>query len=496
MKHIDDLFRDGLTGRKPEVPGDMWSRINAARPAVPDGEALDQKFSDALRDREAPVPLGMWDRIVAARALPSRKGLYYAGAAALLLLLVAVAWYTFDQKTTPTDLATPSPIEAPLATTSPTNEGVTAGDHLFQSTSPTTSPTNESVDVAVGSRLLQSTFQTPTRTVAAPAPANNSEETGSNKTATGTETTREAVTGVETGNERLQPTQSSNTSTNNEALNAGAAEGAEAIFSASTAEPGEATTNTLSAPFFLPSALEELPANFSPDLSFKDRDYRIKPVDDGGFKRAPRHRMQTEMLFGAAYANQNLTAASDEDLALLATRENSEFPEVSFQVTLRQAYRLTDRITLRGGLTYVDIRNQFEYEELVNNELKLIRKNNHIRMLEVPLLAGLTLPGKRLRVSVNAGPVFNLTTAAQGEFLDPDFGEPRDLRENAGFRSYTGVGYMTSLTTSYVLGKKDPFVLVLEPFFKHYPGSFTRPDARIRESYWLAGLQLGVRKSL
>ena len=230
--------------------------------------------------------------------------------------------------------------------------------------------------------------------------------------------------------------------------------------------------------------------------TFTDRNYRVRVVPNGGFARAPRHRMQTEMLFGAAYANQNLAASTAADRPLLAARENSEFPELSYQVTLRQAYRLTDRITLRGGLTYLAIRNQFDYEEMVDGQLQLTRRNNHLRMLEVPLLAGLTIPGKRLHVTANAGPVFNLFTSVQGTYLDPDSPEPLSLRDDAGFRSYTGLGYMASLTTTYAIGKKDPFVLVLEPFFKHYPGSFTRPDSRIRENYWLAGLQLGVRKSL
>ncbi len=53
---------------------------------------------------------------------------------------------------------------------------------------------------------------------------------------------------------------------------------------------------------------------------------------------------------------------------------------------------------------------------------------------------------------------------------------------------------MTSLSTTYVIGKKQPFVLLVEPFFKAYPGSYTRKGAPLKETYWAAGLQLGVRK--
>ena len=85
MKHIDDLFRDGLSGRKGDVPADLWSKIKAAQPSISAGEQLDKTFSDALRDREAPVPIGMWGRIVAARAWPRRRA-YLVGVALLLLL--------------------------------------------------------------------------------------------------------------------------------------------------------------------------------------------------------------------------------------------------------------------------------------------------------------------------------------------------------------------------------------------------------------------------
>ena len=462
MKHIDDLFRDGLGGRKGEVPADLWNKINAAKPA---GEALDKVFATALRDRQAPVPTGMWERIIAARGLPRRRALYLAAAVLLLLLGVGALWLTpYEPPVAPTrDGNTVVPASTPEPARGPATAAIDNSAADVPTNSPTGATETLSADTGSGERAPRQR----------PATA-----------ATAATTTTDVTSAAE-----LQP---ATRAVPNEAAPP------ETTTPEALATPpgGRRTTAVASLDRQPTSAVVSLARPTDRIGTFDDRDYRPKVVPNGGFARAPRHRSQTEMLFGAAYANQLLTANSQADRALLSARENSEFPELSYQVTLRQAYRLTDRVTLRAGLTYLDIRNQLDYEEVVDGTLQLTRRNNHIRVLEVPVLVGLTIPAGRLRVTANVGPVFNLHTSVQGNFLDPESAEPLSLRENAGFRGYTGVGYTGSLMTTYAIGKKDPFVLVLEPFFKHYPGSFTQGGSRIRESYWLAGLQLGIRKSL
>ena len=94
MNPIDDLFRDGLGGRKDDLPKDMWQRIQAGKPAAaPEGAELDALFSDKLKDRRAPLPAGMWAKIMAAR---KPAGLISPGRiAALLALLLLGAAFLF-----------------------------------------------------------------------------------------------------------------------------------------------------------------------------------------------------------------------------------------------------------------------------------------------------------------------------------------------------------------------------------------------------------------
>ena len=219
------------------------------------------------------------------------------------------------------------------------------------------------------------------------------------------------------------------------------------------------------------------------------------PLEGRTFRRVGGDRLQLEFLAGAAYAHQSFGNTGGEARELRNMREVSEFPQLSYQFSARLQYRLRPRWRLLTGLTYVDIRNQLEYETTGNAAKELIRSNNHLRMLEVPVLASYVVSGRRLRLNVNAGPVINLFTAVDGQYIHPAFAQPKSLGDDTGYRSNIGVGWTASLTTTYLVGKSRTTQLLVEPFFKSYPGSFTGSEAPLSEHYWLAGLQLGLRKS-
>ncbi|MEO0731507.1 MAG: outer membrane beta-barrel protein [Bacteroidota bacterium] len=449
MNPIDDLFRDGLGARKAEVPDNLWDKIKAQKPTLPaEGEALDYYFKDKLAGRVAPVPAGMWQRIVAARgrkALAWRRAL--AVAATVLLLVIGYLALTPDLSETPAPLAERSPAEWNNSQVSTTPE----------ETALTPATTITEAGFAPGSSAA----------LAEPAELT---------TPTHTESPRAVGS---TSDKILQDRDDS----------AGAPQ-------ASIPRPAQ----TARAEIYQVAELPALPQGqlaVPALLPTPKRHYRAKARPGGAFKSAPRHRSQTELLFGVSYSNQqfSLNGSSVNNL-LRDAREVSEFPKAGYQITLRQSYRLGERLRFIGGLTYASIRNRFEYERVVNGTSELNRVSNQIRLLEAPLLLGYALPGKgRLQVSLNAGPVVNLISAANGQFLDPNAPTPLQLEEDGQYRSNIGLGLMTSLTTTYLIGKEDPFLLVVEPFFKGYLESFTVKDAPLREQYWVAGMQLGVRKA-
>ncbi|MEM9259619.1 MAG: hypothetical protein AAGA62_08225 [Bacteroidota bacterium] len=423
MNPIDDLFRDGLGGRKPEVSPDLWAKIKANKaPLPPKGEEIDYFFKDKLADRSGQVPAGMWDRIVAARGRRLRPWkVAFRAAAAILVLLVGYLALT----NLPQDGSTDTLAESTPATV--TSEQVTKSE-VIPTASSNDFGTEAGFKPGEDATLLKASDLSPQAGTSTTAAAKNQSLTSEKLTA--------APTVTVPPNKESVPT--------NQVVSA-------------TTSPLPVRTEIYVPDVVAPLALQQLPAVTL--LPEPKRQYRPKARKAGSFRAAPRHRSRTELLFGVSYANQAFQVNAPEATGLLNAREISEFPEVGYQITLRQTHRFSERFHFMGGLTYAEIRNQFDYPLIGSGrDLKI---NNQIRMLEAPLLFGYSLPGKRLKVSLNAGPVINLTTSTQGIFLHPDFPTPLNLAEDGRYRKNVGTGFMTSLTTTYPIGNKEPFILVL-----------------------------------
>ncbi|WP_116108127.1 hypothetical protein [Lewinella sp. IMCC34191] len=424
---------------------------------------LDELFRGGLGDRKPEVPKDLWEKIAARRsALPDGEELdrlfadklanrqpavpagmwqrimaarrrtpllRYAVLALLLVGMVTAGWWTLSQQAGDSETTS-----QPVASQAPSEP---------QASSVRPDPSNKSVGDATEGRATNPP-ETPSRNVAA-TPVRDKET--------------------------YSPVDKATVPT---------------FASTPVAPPAErATKSVAGVPTILNDRVDRLTNDLLADLP---------PAGPGGsFQSAGRNRFQAEFLTGAAYAHQRFGQSGEDARELRNAREVSEFPQLSYQLSARLDYRLHSRLHLLSGLTYVDIRNQLEYEIMRSGGKELIRSTNHVRMLEAPLLASYVISGRRLRLNLNAGPVFNLFTAVSGEYLHPDFAEPREL--HADYRSNIGVGWTTSLTTVYHIGKARNLQVLLEPFFKYYPGSFTHGDAPLSERYWLAGLQLGVRKS-
>lgn len=455
MNPIDDLFRDGLGGRKPEVSSDLWAKIKANKaPLPPKGEEIDYFFKDKLADRVGQVPAGMWKRIAAARGrrfLPWKMA-FRAAAAILVLFLGYLALTNLPQAANSDTYAEATP------TTSIAEPATNPKTEL-----PSKAATDFGPEVGFKPGEEATTIKAADFTAKATTPLPSALDLQNNSRA----------------KRPASPAAASAVREQNPAVE-------------ETVRP---TTRPFREEIFLPTAVNSLAIQQLPTpalLPEPKRHYRPKAAKGGTFRVAPRHRARTELLFGVSYANQSFQVNAADATSLLNAREVSEFPEAGYQITLRQTHRFTERFHFMGGLTYAEIRNQFDYPLIGSGrDLKI---NNQIRMLEAPLLFGYSLPGKRLKVSLNAGPVVNLTTATRGIFLHPDFPTPLDLAEEGNYRRNVGMGFMTSLTTTYPIGNKEPFILVLEPFFKSYFSSFTQAGAPLAEKYWVAGIQLGVRK--
>ncbi len=217
------------------------------------------------------------------------------------------------------------------------------------------------------------------------------------------------------------------------------------------------------------------------------------------FRKSVRAHWEVELLTGFAYAHQSLKAKAAEDRNDLGTREISEFPGASMLNSLLLSYRQPNGLGFRSGISYTLLRNRFEYEQqrlLEPDSLQtlFIKSSNRIRMLEVPLLLSYELPGKRFHLALNAGPIVNVSTAAKGRYLTASQQAPLLLEEEKIYRANVGISWQAGFTATYDLGGGNS--LLIEPSFRSFPQTFTRATYNLRETYWLAGLQLGLRHKL
>jgi len=439
MSHLDDLFRDGLGERKPDVPASLWKKIAASK--TPVGEQIDRLFANGLGERLAPVPAGMWARIVAARR-PVNYLSYVLGLLLLLITAAGLTWYLGEKNKGPR----PPRLSAGLADASQVQSQLEVAEDPDPATTERPGVGRAEPDQRPGVLAGAATLIRPD------------------------------VQEVTEGDSSIPPT-SDGSRVAKESGNDGRS---------ATVIPNRST---------VAKGIAVLPI---PLLAIIDRSPTPGPIEvqsGNSFRSSHRDRLQGEVLAGIAYANQSFGLQGEASQRLRDLREVSEFPEVSYQITARLRYRLRGRLHLLTGLTYAELRNQIEYDRVLPGGTELVRSDNRIRMLEVPLLASLELPGGRLRLNLNAGPVINLTTGVSGSYLDPDTAEPLDLGDNGQYRRNVGICWATSLTTTYPIGKARTTQLLLEPFFKHYPRSFTTADAPLSERYWVAGIQLGLRKS-
>ena len=507
MNPIDDMFRDGLEGRKAEVPADMWSRVSAGKAsAVPEGEGVDQYFSDALKDRAGDVPPDMWSRIAAAGvpAAATLDQVFADGLRTRTAEVPAGMWDRIWKARTAAPFFTPGRILGAVAAVLLL---LSFGWWMLAGGEQVENQSAEDAAIVVTEDFTENDTETDLGSAAGAGLVEKA------KTEEAAPTAETRSSGPETSPISVERTSSPATQVTGQGpiINEAFAEGTAAENPLPEASLGTSTTAQTSdadeasppvglnraASIALPALKTErvIPslevAGLRPEVT---EDFKLNAPPASSFRAANRHRLQTEFLFGAFYANQQFSAETADQRAQRNIREVRENPGLSYQVSLRGAYTLNERLVLRSGLTYSEIRNKFDYEDVINGSTVLVRTNNHIRQLEVPILLGLRIPGRRLNVSLNAGPLVNLTTSVQGRFLRPDSVEPRSLAADGQYRRNVGVGFMTSLSTTYVIGKKQPFVLLVEPFFKAYPGSFTSKAAPLKETYWAAGLQLGVRK--
>ncbi len=221
------------------------------------------------------------------------------------------------------------------------------------------------------------------------------------------------------------------------------------------------------------------------------------------------------------FASRQLSTYDQNLLEHVNKRENTEERQISWSAGLRLDIAFHRNLHLKTGLSYAQINEYFshlgeettvktttiqEIEEngqiiidtltTFENWQRVVKNYNRYRFFDVPLLLSYETQLKRLKVSVNAGTIFNLYFTQSGFMLSPDetVDTPVALRENGEspfFRNFNAMSLYGGLSFYYRVAEQ--IEVMAEPHFKYMLEPLNKVSYPVEQSYQTVGLNLGLR---
>lgn len=209
----------------------------------------------------------------------------------------------------------------------------------------------------------------------------------------------------------------------------------------------------------------------------------------------------------------------------LNSKDSSEQMQVGYSAGIRLVKPLNDHFLLKTGLQYSQINQKFVYRN--ENEIKvttvitartIIRspgdtvlvsdtsvlqtigysvKNvkNRYRSIDIPLTLGYEFGNDDLRVGINAGVIFNVSSWYQGEMLDTAY-QPVSISKasNSLFKTNIGMGLYSSISIQKRISENTH--LFFEPYFRYNLKNMTNDLSPYSQRFQVGGLAIGLRFNL
>ena len=228
-----------------------------------------------------------------------------------------------------------------------------------------------------------------------------------------------------------------------------------------------------------------------------------------------------DFLVSPDIALREMSPKNSEYLAYVRAREATETPSFAYSAAVRMSVVSGFGFVMRTGLNYSQINETFNYfdpdgkietiKNIYNDNGVIVGTDtiveygtrstakNRFQTLDLPIILGYELYYEKFAFSINAGPYLNLQFRQRGEFLSPTNLEPVRFSSNdptavKAFKKELGIGWYGSLSFQYTLDKK--LFLLVEPYFKIYPKSFTDEDFAVKQRYFTTGLSVGIRRQI
>lgn len=206
----------------------------------------------------------------------------------------------------------------------------------------------------------------------------------------------------------------------------------------------------------------------------------------------------------------------------LNSKDSSEQMQVGYSAGIRLVKPLNDHFLLKTGLQYSQINQKFVYRS--ENEIKvttvitartIIRspgdtilvsdtsvlqtigysvKNvkNRYRSIDIPLTLGYEFGNDDLRVGINAGVIFNVSSWYQGEMLDTAY-QPVSINKasNSLYKTNIGMGLYSSISIQKRISENTH--LFFEPYFRYNLKNMTSDLSPYTQRFQVGGLAIGLR---
>ena len=223
-------------------------------------------------------------------------------------------------------------------------------------------------------------------------------------------------------------------------------------------------------------------------------------------------------------AFRSLTNVSASQQYLLR-KDSSETMQVGYTAGIRLVKPITDNIMVKAGVQYTQMNEKFVYR--TENEIKtttvvtlrtIIRapgdtvivsdtsivqqigfKNNTVknrfRSFDIPVTIGYQFGNEDLKVGINAGVIFNVSSWYQGVILDSSLGTvPLTKSNSMVYKSNIGLGLYAGV--SVVKRLSDDLHVFVEPYFRYNLSNMTSTQSSYHQKFSLGGVSLGLRFNL
>ncbi len=509
--HLDQFFGDKLNPYTAPVPTGLWSRVR-------DGQ-LDQFFGEKLGNYTAAVPAGLWEKIHPEEK--DRKRVYWwrLPVAASLIFMVLLggamgAYFWFRPENKP---GTSSVVATPSSTDSKTQTGKPEAIH------PALPPVADNTgSEAAGKELSGSNLPAIKK-----AAGNNKNNVPGSGPVSGSTVSipgnKSAVGNTIVSNGHQTPFIPSSVTREMSSrdipmiINAGDS----SIHSAAADIPFTLFTpaNTIR------SGLGRMQLNMHQELTDNHHASQFKSTVICPTDRGMNSDWLLEVYGSPDFAFRSLSNNSATS-QYLQKKDSSERMNVGFTAGVRIVKPITNNIWLKTGVQYTQMNERYIYRS--ENEIKtttvvtvrtIIRapgdtvvvsdtsvlqtagyKNlsvtNRYRSIDIPLTVGYQFgnEGDDIKVGINAGVIFNISSWYQGVILDTALAVVPLTKSNMVYKSKLGLGLYAGLSISKQLG--DDMQVFFEPYFRYNLSNMTTAQASYNQKFSLGGLSIGLRFNL